>query len=201
MQPQAPAFIDLQASGLGPGSYPIEVGIALPEPLAGGGWEVVLWSVLMRPTPVWLARGEARDPEAERGHGISREMLVMEGQRTGEVVRQLDALVGGRAVVADTGAAEQDAGWLTELGCAAGRPAWPSSWSLLPEDAGTLIRRQAQFAGTGARLLAMQEAGPPLTHAATEGALHHAWHWCIAAGQPGGRMTIRPTGRYRRQQE
>jgi hypothetical protein len=37
MQPQAPVFIDLKAGGLGPGSYPVEVGVALPEPLAGEG--------------------------------------------------------------------------------------------------------------------------------------------------------------------
>jgi hypothetical protein len=147
---------------------------------------------------VWLARDDAWDPEAERLHGVSREMLAKEGQPPGEVVRQLDALIGDKAVVTDTGAAGRDADCLTELARVAGLSGWPSCWALVPQDAGTLIRRQAQAAGTGAQLLAMAEAEPLATHAAAEDALHYAWRWCIAAGQAMGQVRISPASLYRR---
>jgi hypothetical protein len=38
------ATINLEASGIGPSSFPVELGVALPERAADGVWEVTLRS-------------------------------------------------------------------------------------------------------------------------------------------------------------
>jgi hypothetical protein len=58
MLQQPPAFIDVEASGLGSASYPIEVGLAIPQPMAWGGWEVVLLSALITPVPEWHGQSD-----------------------------------------------------------------------------------------------------------------------------------------------
>ena len=55
--PGLPTILDIEASGFGPGSYPIEVGLVLPDGDA--------WCSLIRPEPGWLHW----DPSAEQVHG------------------------------------------------------------------------------------------------------------------------------------
>lgn len=98
-------IIDLEASGLGPGSWPIEVGIAWAE-----GGEVRSWSSLIRPEPGWDP--EAWDPVAEEIHGISREALAA-APTAWTVATELLSRVAGRPVFSD--APEHDARWLRRL--------------------------------------------------------------------------------------
>lgn len=104
--PPAPAFIDVEASGFGRGSYPIEVGIALP----GGARDC--W--LIRPAEHWVHWDRA----AERIHGIARHRLLALGRPAEEVARALNQALGGRLVYSD--AWGNDMPWLAMLFDAAG---------------------------------------------------------------------------------
>lgn len=73
-----PAIVDVEASGFGRGSYPIEIAIALPQ----GAIE----SRLVKPLPEWTHWTE----EAEALHGISRDQLLREGTEVEEVALWLN---------------------------------------------------------------------------------------------------------------
>ena len=73
-----PAFIDVEASGLGRGSYPIEIGISL----ASGDRHC--W--LIRPPAHWTHW----DPGAEAVHHISRARLIERGRPAEEVAAELN---------------------------------------------------------------------------------------------------------------
>ena len=98
-------IIDLEASGLGPGSWPIEVGLAWVE--AGA---VRTWSSLIRPEPGWDP--EAWDPVAEEIHGITREELAS-APTAWSVATDLLSRVAGRSVFSD--APEYDGRWVRRL--------------------------------------------------------------------------------------
>ena len=98
-------IIDVEASGLGPGSWPIEVGIAWSE--AG---EVRSWSSLIRPEPDWDP--EAWDPVAEEIHGISR-LELTQAPAAWTVAMELLSRVAGRPVYSD--APEYDGRWVRRL--------------------------------------------------------------------------------------
>jgi len=95
-----PAIIDLEASGFGRGSYPIEVGVAL----ADGS----VFSELIRPPEHWVHWSE----DAEAIHGITRPQLMEHGKTPREVAMQLNDLLKVRFCLAMLGA-------LTALGLAA----------------------------------------------------------------------------------
>lgn len=79
---KSPAFIDFEASSLDLiASYPIEVGICLPD----GS----LHSWLIRPHVIWKDWSDS----AERIHGISRETLEREGTPVREVAQELNELL------------------------------------------------------------------------------------------------------------
>lgn len=84
-----PAVIDLEASGFGRRSYPIEVGCVLPDGEA--------FCTLIRPEPEWTHW----DPEAERLHRIPRELAVARGRPVGEVARLLNQRLLGLTVYTD----------------------------------------------------------------------------------------------------
>lgn len=107
---EPPAILDLEASGFGAGSYPIEVGVVLPDGSA--------WCTLIRPEPDW----RHWDPAAEALHGIPRELALRHGRPVGEVARTLNARLEGRTVYCDGWA--RDYPWLARLYDAAG--CWPS---------------------------------------------------------------------------
>jgi len=68
MRTDLPAIIDLEASGFGRGSYPIEVGYVLPE---GGNY-----CTLILPAAHWLHW----DDTAQQVHRITRDVLLSHGR-------------------------------------------------------------------------------------------------------------------------
>lgn len=103
-------FLDVESTGLHPGSYPIEVGIC-DDGLRPASW-------LVRPDAGWARL--AWDPVAEALHGITPAMLAREGREAVEVADALNARLAGRLVVSD--APGWDRAWLERLFEAAGQP-------------------------------------------------------------------------------
>lgn len=103
---EAPTVLDIEASGFGKGSYPIEVGFVLPD----GRSECML----IRPNPHWLHW----DAAAEGLHHISHALLVECGKPVIDVARRLNAALDGRVVYSDGWA--HDFTWLSTLYEAAG---------------------------------------------------------------------------------
>ncbi|HEY1131198.1 MAG TPA: hypothetical protein VGF12_17455 [Roseateles sp.] len=104
---QLPPILDIEASGLGRGSYPIEVGFVA----ADGG----LFCGLVLPEPDW----QHWDPAAEALHGISRELLLRHGRPAAWIAEQLNERLAGQTVYCDGWG--QDYPWLARLFDAAGR--------------------------------------------------------------------------------
>ena len=102
----APCVLDIEASGFGRGSYPVEVGYVLPDGRA--------MCMLVRPAPDWAHW----DAAAERLHGISRATLAAHGRAAQEVAAALNRDLGGRIVYCDGWA--HDYPWLAALFEAAG---------------------------------------------------------------------------------
>ncbi len=96
-----PVFLDIEASGFGAGSYPIEVGCALAD-----GRTVCC---LVRPAESW----RHWDASAESVHHISRDVLQQHGLPVQEVVTRLDEALHGREVYSD--AWGNDYAWLSRL--------------------------------------------------------------------------------------
>ena len=110
------AILDVEASALEAGSYPIEVGVALvrgpTEPIGVG-------AKLIRPTIEWLDTG-VWSKSSEAVHGIPLERVQREGEPVEEVCDWLNGLLGTDTIVA-TDAPRYDQDWLDTLFTAAGR--------------------------------------------------------------------------------
>lgn len=98
---QTPPFIDVEASGLGGRSYPIEVGLITP---AGD-----MYCALLQPDVAWTHWDEA----AEAVHHISRPILLQHGKPLAEVARHVNQLLRGQTVYSD--AWGNDYAWLAKL--------------------------------------------------------------------------------------
>lgn len=96
-----PVIIDIEASGFGRGSYPIEVGYYRPD---GGSY-----CTLIRPEADWTHW----DAGAEQVHGISREILLARGRPAREVGFDLNGALRGQTVYCDAWA--YDYVWLARL--------------------------------------------------------------------------------------
>jgi hypothetical protein len=107
--PNRPAIIDVEASGFGRGSYPIEVGIAL-----SGGQTACF---LIRPFSEWTHW----TAEAEALHGISRPLLLARGRPADEVATAINSLLGNTVVYSDAWGV--DSSWLALLHATCGIPA------------------------------------------------------------------------------
>ena len=94
-------FIDVEASGFGAGSYPIEVGLAM----IGGQ----MHCTLIRPEDDWLHWNE----EAESLHGITRDILLVNGKSPLKVAMLLNEWLNGETVYSD--AWGNDSCWLALL--------------------------------------------------------------------------------------
>lgn len=94
-------MLDIEASGFGRNSYPIEVGYVLPDGQA--------FCTLIRPEPEWTHW----DPEAERLHRISRDLVLTRGRPATEVARLLNARLLGQTVYSDGWA--NDYSWIGAL--------------------------------------------------------------------------------------
>ncbi len=103
-----PCVLDIEASGFGGRSYPIEIGYVLPDGRAA--------CMLVRPVPGWTHWDDA----AERVHGISRATLQAHGRAPGEVAAALNRDLAGRTVYCDGWA--HDYSWLAALFEEAGVP-------------------------------------------------------------------------------
>ena len=89
MHDSRPFVIDLEASGFGRSSYPIEVGAVL-----GDGTPHCF---LIRPEPEWMHW----DVHAEAVHGIPRRTLEQRGVPVAEVATRLNQLLGEQTVYTD----------------------------------------------------------------------------------------------------
>lgn len=105
-----PSVIDLEASGLGRGSYPIEVGFVLSDGSS--------YCTLIKPLPEW----QHWDRQAQNLHGISRELLEKKGKHPREVALYLNQQLEGQTLYSD--AWGNDNSWLGLLFDSVGM--WPN---------------------------------------------------------------------------
>jgi len=103
-----PIIIDVEASGFGRGSYPIEIGVVLPDGTPH--------CFLIAPARNWTDW----DPQAEQVHGISREILQNYGRNLEDVAWHLNELLRGKTVYSD--AWSFDMSWVGKLYDAAHLP-------------------------------------------------------------------------------
>lgn len=95
LTPKHLIFIDFEASSLGPGSWPIEVGLAW---IVDGAVET--WSSLIRPEPYW--DDSAWSAEAARIHRIERAELDI-APRAADIADRLLDRIEARHIVSDSG--------------------------------------------------------------------------------------------------
>lgn len=103
---ETPAFIDLEASGFGSTSYPIEVGLVLADGRS--------YSSLILPQAEW----KHWDASAETVHGIKRGWLLQHGRPALEVAQEINRQLRGLTVYCDSW--YHDFNWLSRLFDAAG---------------------------------------------------------------------------------
>lgn len=147
------AFIDVEASGLGPNSWPIEVGWVFEtgDPR----------SMLIKPSDNWSMT--AWEKTAEKLHGIGPTRLVTEGREPIEAALVLNAALANAEVYSD--APDYDSFWLFRLYDAAGvRP----NYKL--HDLGDLLRPIWQ--GEPSDLVNAASKQAPHVHRAAEDARH-----------------------------
>lgn len=84
-----PCIVDVEASGFGPHSYPIEIGLALDN---GDKF-----CTLLTPAPDWTHWDEA----AEKVHRIPRKMLRDYGKDPAQVAQELNRILKGKTVYTD----------------------------------------------------------------------------------------------------
>ncbi|MCB1956196.1 MAG: hypothetical protein KDG55_11005 [Rhodocyclaceae bacterium] len=157
-----PTFIDVEASGLGRGSYPIEIGISLPD-----GWRCC-W--LIRPADTWTHW----DPAAEAIHHISRDRLRQHGRPIDEVAAELNERLKGAMAYSD--AWGNDMPWIARLYDEAGLP------QRFRIESVRRILSEAQAARWhGAKALVMRETGGE-RHRASGDAMILQQTWLEVAG-------------------
>jgi hypothetical protein len=96
-----PAILDIEASGFGRASYPIEIGYILADGTT--------FCTLIRPAPTWTHW----DPKAESVHHIPREALARHGRSVAEVAALLNDRLRGQTLYSD--AWGHDYPWLSAL--------------------------------------------------------------------------------------
>jgi len=145
-----PCTLDIEASGFGRDSYPIEIGYVRDDGVS--------WCTLVRPQPGWTHW----DPAAASLHGISRDTLERHGRPVAVVARALNEALGGMTVYCDGWA--HDYPWLSVLFDEAGtvpRFRLESAVALLPHQALDRLdaaRRRARAALGGQRHRASSDA-------------------------------------------
>ncbi len=101
-----PVILDVEASGFGRGSYPIEIGFIEPQG--------AVFCALIRPAPDWLHW----DASAEALHGINRELLQRCGKAPLWVATEINTRLAGQVVYCDGWG--HDYSWLARLFDSAG---------------------------------------------------------------------------------
>nr|WP_295774052.1 hypothetical protein [Rhodoferax sp.] len=97
----APTVLDVEASGFGRNSYPIEIGFVLPNGHA--------YCTLIRPEATWTHW----DAQAEATHHIPRALILERGAPVLEVARSINAQLAGQIVYSDGWA--NDFSWVGAL--------------------------------------------------------------------------------------
>ncbi len=167
--PSHVAFIDVEASGLGPQSWPIEVGWVFSTGDAR--------SVLIRPADNWSMT--AWEKSAEALHGITPPTLVTSGREPLDVALILNAALGGAVVYSD--APDYDSFWLFRLYDAAGvKPNYRLN------DLGDLLRPLWDRQPRELVDLASEEA--PHTHRAAADVLHLQTMYRLARARAAERL-------------
>jgi DNA polymerase III epsilon subunit-like protein len=110
---QLVAFVDLEASGLGSGGFPTELGWAVVKQ----DGSITSDSFLIKPPSRWTRYTNAWSAVSEALTGISREMLDRDGLPPAEVMKRFLAAVEGCELLSD--APDFDCHWLGMLGDAA----------------------------------------------------------------------------------
>ena len=90
-----PVIIDVEASGFGSYSYPLEVGVVMPDGKR--------FCRLIQPAEQWTHWSE----EAEALHGISRQMLKEKGLPVSQVCDELNRLLSDQTIFTD--------GWVVDF--------------------------------------------------------------------------------------
>ena len=104
--PFRPYIVDVEASGFGSRSYPIEIGLALePEHR---------YCTLIAPARDWIHW----DPEAQKVHHIPRDTLLASGKPLAQVALELNRLLQEATVYTDGWAVDKP--WITRLFAEAG---------------------------------------------------------------------------------
>jgi hypothetical protein len=148
-----PAVLDIEASGFGQDSYPIEVGFVLPDGQA--------FCCLIRPAPGWTHW----DAAAERLHHISQQAVREHGRDVREVALLLNDRLHGLTLYCDGWA--HDYVWLNVLFEAAGlTPSFKldnlrglltdreaSFWAIVKKQVTTELRLQRHRASSDAKIL------------------------------------------------
>jgi len=99
--PAAPSILDIEASGFGLGSYPIEIGFVTSDGHP--------WCSLVRPEHDW----QHWDFQAASVHGITREQLMRHGRTSREIAAVLNDRLAGQTIYSDAWA--HDYVWLARL--------------------------------------------------------------------------------------
>ena len=99
--PTRPTIIDIEASGIGKGSYPIEIGVILSSGKS--------YCALICPDTEW----QHWDHQAEALHGISRETLLTSGRNISIIAGELNELLADQTVYCDGWVVDKP--WLTQL--------------------------------------------------------------------------------------
>lgn len=97
----SPIIIDVEASAFGRGSYPIEMGVAMPDSTTH--------CFLIKPEEDW----QRWDEQAEAVHNLSREQLIAHGSKSTDVALALNELLEGEEVYSD--AWGFDSSWIALL--------------------------------------------------------------------------------------
>ncbi|MEI7968785.1 MAG: hypothetical protein WCJ69_07355 [Betaproteobacteria bacterium] len=105
---QSPPIIDVEASGFGRGSYPIEIGVVLAA--------AETHCFLIHPAEHWTHW----DSNAESVHHISRDILLRHGKPVESVARRLNELLAGATIFSDAWGHDQS--WVALLFEQAGLP-------------------------------------------------------------------------------
>ena len=96
-----PPIIDVEASGFGSSSYPIEVGLVLADGQS--------YCSLIQPEDEW----QHWDADAEKVHGLKRDTLAAHGRSAVEVAREVNQRLRGQVVYTDSW--YHDFTWLSRL--------------------------------------------------------------------------------------
>ena len=96
-----PTIIDIEASGFGADSYPIEIGIVTANSQR--------YCRLIKPEPEWTQWSD----DAQECHGLSRDVLQTFGKSAKVVCCELNDLLSGSTVYSD--ALSHDQRWLMKL--------------------------------------------------------------------------------------